>query len=155
MANKIQIKRTSVSGRTPNTTNSGNGQYIDSGEFALNLADGILYSSNGSLIPIGANNVNVNVSNSINIGNSTSFVFANSTIIGGNGYNNPALFVPNINDPYWSFGAQANSTDFFMQTRFWGGGDTHHGFRILDTNGNTVPFKVDGTGSVQIGRAHV
>ena len=59
MANKIQVKRTSIPGRTPNTTNSSNSQYIDSGEFALNLADGILYSSNGSIIPIGANNVNV------------------------------------------------------------------------------------------------
>jgi cytoskeletal protein CcmA (bactofilin family) len=145
---KIQIKRTSVSGRTPNTTNSGNGQYIDSGEFALNLADGILYSSNGGLIAIGANNVDVSVSNSINIGNSSSYVFANSTIIGGNSYNNPALFAPNVNDPYWSFGSFANSTDFFMQTRFWGGNDTNHGFRIFDTNSNTVPFKIDGTGYV-------
>jgi len=65
--NRIQVKRTSVSGRTPNTTNSGNGQFIDSGEFALNLADGILYSSNGSLIPIGANNVDVNVTGNLTL----------------------------------------------------------------------------------------
>ena len=37
--NKLQIKRTTVSGRTPNTTNSGNSQYISTGELALNLAD--------------------------------------------------------------------------------------------------------------------
>jgi len=66
--NRIQVKRTSVSGRTANTTDSGNGQYIAAGEFALNMADGILYTSNGSsLLPIGANNVNVNVSNTITL----------------------------------------------------------------------------------------
>ena len=66
--NQIQIKRTSVSGRTPNTTSSSNGQYIAPGELALNLADGILYSSNGSaLIPVGANNVDVNVSGNLTV----------------------------------------------------------------------------------------
>jgi hypothetical protein len=48
--NRIQLKRTFTSGRTPNTTNSANSQYIDVGELALNLADGILYTSNGSAL---------------------------------------------------------------------------------------------------------
>ena len=34
----------------PNTTNSSNSQYIDAGELALNLADGKLYTSNGSSV---------------------------------------------------------------------------------------------------------
>jgi hypothetical protein len=64
--NKIQVKRTTTSGRQPNTTNSGNSQYIAAGEFALNMTDGILYTSNGSaVISVGANNVNVNVSNTL------------------------------------------------------------------------------------------
>jgi hypothetical protein len=46
--NRILLKRTTTAGRTPNTTNSGNTQYIAAGELALNLADGILYTSNGS-----------------------------------------------------------------------------------------------------------
>lgn len=50
MANKLQIKRTTVSGRVPNTTNSGNTTFIDAGELALNIADGKLFSSNGSAI---------------------------------------------------------------------------------------------------------
>lgn len=51
----IQVKRTTVSGRTPNTTNVANSQYITDGELAINLPDGVLYSSNGSaLIEIGA-----------------------------------------------------------------------------------------------------
>lgn len=45
---KIQIKRTAVSGRTPNTTNSANSAYIDPGELAINLADKKVYTSNGS-----------------------------------------------------------------------------------------------------------
>jgi hypothetical protein len=66
--NRIQVKRTSVSGRTANVTNSGNSQYIAAGELALNMTDGILYSSNGStLLPIGANNVNAQVSGTITL----------------------------------------------------------------------------------------
>ena len=60
MANNVfKVKRTSTAGRTPNTTGSyaTNTQYIAAGEFALNMADGILYTSNGSaVIEIGANN---------------------------------------------------------------------------------------------------
>ena len=66
--NVIRVKRTNTSGRTPNTTGSyaTNSQYISAGEFALNMADGILYTSNGfSLITVGANNVNVNVSDTL------------------------------------------------------------------------------------------
>lgn len=48
MATKFQIKRSSVSGRTPNTTNSANSSYIAAGELALNLTDKKMYSSNGT-----------------------------------------------------------------------------------------------------------
>ena len=103
MANtKIQIKRTTVSGRTPNTTNAANTQYIAAGELALNLTDGILYSSNGTgLITIGAtqstittNSVvsntvsantvsatNVTITNGISVGNSTVNSSINSTAL--------------------------------------------------------------------------
>ena len=58
----IQVKRTDVSGRTPNTTNSANLQYIEAGELALNMADKRLFSSNGSvLIEVGANLTSLNV----------------------------------------------------------------------------------------------
>ena len=50
MPNKFQIKRTTVSGRTPNTTNVANTTYIDAGELAINVSDGKLFSSNGSAI---------------------------------------------------------------------------------------------------------
>lgn len=57
MANsKFQLKRTSVTGRTPNTTSSGNTAYIDTAELALNITDGKLFSSNGTIsFEVGAN----------------------------------------------------------------------------------------------------
>jgi hypothetical protein len=66
--NTVQVKRTSVTGRTPNTTSSGNSQYIAAGELALNMTDGILYSSNGSsLITVGANVVNQTISGNLTV----------------------------------------------------------------------------------------
>ena len=76
MANNIiQHKRTSTSGRTPNTTSSSNSQYIAAGEFALNMADQILYTSDGTnLIIVGATQSNATVNNhfvtsSLTVGN--------------------------------------------------------------------------------------
>lgn len=79
MANNVfQVKRTSTTGRTPNTTGSyaTNSQYIAAGEFALNMVDGVLYTSNGSaLITVGANLVNQRITNSISIDNNKSLRF--------------------------------------------------------------------------------
>lgn len=77
MANKLQIKRTSVTGRVPNTTNSGNTHFIDTGELALNLTDGKLFSSNGSVsFEVGANLSTITVAgngsfNNVNVTNTT------------------------------------------------------------------------------------
>lgn len=50
MASTIRIKRSSVSGKLPNTSN------LSTGELALNLSDGRLFSSDGSSIfEVGAN----------------------------------------------------------------------------------------------------
>lgn len=65
MANNVfQVKRTSTSGRTPNTTSSGNSQYINAGELALNMTDQVLYTSDGTnLITVGSNVANQRVGN--------------------------------------------------------------------------------------------
>jgi len=66
MSSKFQLKRTAVSGRTPNTTSSSNSSFIDTAELALNVADGKLFTSNGSsLIEIGSNVSSLSVSNTI------------------------------------------------------------------------------------------
>lgn len=83
MANKIQIKRTAVSSRTPNTTNSSNNRYIDTGELALNITDGKLFSSNGSVyFEVGANLQYLTVTSDMSVsGNSTlSRVVANGSL---------------------------------------------------------------------------
>lgn len=64
--NKFQIKRTGISGRQPNTTNSSNSAYIDVGELALNFSDHILYTSDGNTaIEIGANVTHQNITGSL------------------------------------------------------------------------------------------
>ncbi len=82
MATKFQIKRTSVSGRTPNTADPANTSYIASGELAVNLTDQKLYSSNGTVtFEVGANLTSLVVNSSLTIGNSTVNTTANSTSI--------------------------------------------------------------------------
>lgn len=56
MANKFQIKRTSVTGRAANTS------ILDIGELALNITDGIMYSTNGTnVFEVGANLTSLSV----------------------------------------------------------------------------------------------
>lgn len=55
MPTKVQIKRSTVSGRTPNTTSSSNTTFIATGELAINLTDKKLFSSDGTnLIEFGS-----------------------------------------------------------------------------------------------------
>ena len=70
--NLIQIKRTAVSGRRAN-----NSTLTNPGELALNMTDGILFSTNGTnIFELGANNTNINVT-----GNATLHgVIANGSI---------------------------------------------------------------------------
>jgi len=87
--NLIKIKRTAVSGRAANTVTLPN-----AGELALNMTDGILYSTNGSnVFEIGANNTNVNITNTLTV----SSISAN----GGLGTNGQVL-TTNGSIVYWS-----------------------------------------------------
>jgi len=68
MASTIKLKRSSVAGKTPNTTN------LSTGELALNLADKRLYSANSSaILEIGSN------PDSLSVG-SGGFTIANGAI---------------------------------------------------------------------------
>jgi len=83
--NKIQFKRTTISGRTPNTTNSGNTSYIDAGEFAVNLTDQKVYSSNGSVaFEVGANLASLNVGGNVTIGGNLQVTGTSISISGNN-----------------------------------------------------------------------
>lgn len=81
--NRMQIKRTYVSGRLPNTTDPSNSQYIAAGEFALNMPDRTLYTSDGQLlITVGSTASVLRVSDSISIGDvSNNLLSINSSAI--------------------------------------------------------------------------
>lgn len=85
MANtRYQAKRTSVAGRTPNTTDPANTQYIAAGEFAINLPDKKAFTSNGSVFfEVGANLSNLSISGTQVI-NSSAASFTGLTLAAGN-----------------------------------------------------------------------
>ena len=94
--NTIQIKRTSVSGRAANSTTLTN-----PGELALNMTDGIMYSTNGSVVfEIGANNTNQRVSGTLTV----NAVSAN----GGVGTSGQVL-TSNGTTAYWATSATLNA----------------------------------------------
>jgi hypothetical protein len=95
LASKYLVKRTSVSGRTPNTTSSSNSQYLDAGELALNLTDKKLFTSNGSaIIEVGSNLTTLTVTSNAIFQGPVSF---------GNSYGNTGQFLTsNGSALYWS-----------------------------------------------------
>jgi len=74
MSSTIQIKRTTVAGRVPTTADASLATYINTGELAINLPDGKLFSSNGS----GKFEVGANLS-SISVGGNT--FFSNTSVV--------------------------------------------------------------------------
>ena len=122
MANKFQIKRTTVSGRTPNTTNSGNSSYIDAGELAINLTDRKLISSDGTVaFEIGSNLQSISVSSNATLANTT---FTGTIIANGSVGSNNALLTSNTTGVYWS--------------------PLVGGVRVYDENGNLVTILASG-----------
>ena len=132
MANNVfQVKRTTVSGRTPNTTGSyvTNTQYIAAGEFALNMADGILYSSNGSsVITVGSNLVNQRITGNLTV----KAIIANSSL----GLAGQVLFT-NSTGVYWeTVGGTGTVTSVATGNGMTGGPITTTGtVSILANNG--------------------
>jgi len=88
--NLIQIKRTSVSGRAANSTTLTN-----AGELALNMADGILYSTNGTAVfEVGANNTNARITGSLNLDNDKRIYFRTVNTAAN------AMFVQQLDDNF-------------------------------------------------------
>jgi hypothetical protein len=81
----LSVRRTSISGRLPTTSQ------INVGEFALNMPDQILYSTDGTnVFPLGANNITSRASNNFYVGNSSVNVSINSSSI-----NSSVIFAAN------------------------------------------------------------
>lgn len=131
--NRVQVKRTSTTGRTPNTTGSyaTNSQYISAGELALNMTDGILYTSDGTnLIAVGANLVNQNVTNILTV----KAISAN----GGNGSSGQVL-TTNGTATYWataSASAAAGGSNTQIQFNDSGSANGSAGLTFIKTSNN-------------------
>lgn len=94
--NKIYIKRTATSGNKPTTAQIANG------ELAVNMTDGILYSTNGSIVfEIGANTTNSSITGTLTVKS----VSANSS----NGTAGQVL-TSNGTTTYWSTIAAGSGT---------------------------------------------
>ena len=131
--NLIQFKRTSVSGRAANTTTLTN-----AGELALNMADGIMYSTNGSVVfEIGANNTNARVSNTLTV-----------KAISANGSAGSAeqVLTSNGNGTYWSSvatggfanGQSISVNNFVVTGSFTANNSTGQSGQVLASNGSSV-----------------
>ena len=99
MASIVKIKRSSISGKAPNTSQ------LELGELALNTADGKLYSSSGSnVFEIGAN-TSVSRIGTLTIGNTSPFTLPNQ-----DGVNGQVLKTDGAGNAYWAEDLVANST---------------------------------------------
>lgn len=169
MANNVfQVKRTSTSGRTPNTTGSyaTNSQYIAAGEFALNMADGILYTSNGSaVITVGSNLVNQRITNAINIDNDKNINWRTvntSATVGMRQQSDDNFVFYSTNTSYgaravYSIYANSDNSEFSFQvpvrfnanvTVISANGSQGSAGQYLTSNGSTVYWSSPGVASV-------
>ena len=100
--NKIQLKRTSITGRTPNTTNSGNTSYIDAGELAVNLTDKKVFSSNGTV--------------SFEVGSNLTSLAVSTIVASGATGTNGQVLTSNGTATYWSTPASAAGGNVAVKT---------------------------------------
>jgi hypothetical protein len=96
MANKFQFKRTTVSGRTANTTNVSNSAFIDKGEFAVNLADRKVFSSDAS------NNV-------FEVGSNLTSLAVTAIVANGSPGSDGLVLSSNGTGVYWALPGAANA----------------------------------------------
>lgn len=105
--NTFQIRRTATSGRTPNTTNSANNQYINIGELALNLTDSILYSANATngLITIGSNLTATSIGGGALIANSSQITITGIPLSANGSVGTQGQVLASngsVGSPYWT-----------------------------------------------------
>ena len=114
MSNTVfQIRRNSVSGVRPTTAS------IQSGELAINLTDGIAFSTNGSVVfELGGNTTNQKVTNSLSVAsvftvNNSQVTTANPILIN----NNVQLRFQTVNTfSFAGFTAQSDDNFVFYTT---------------------------------------
>lgn len=126
--NLIQIKRTSVSGRAANTSTLTN-----PGELALNMTDGIMYSTNGSVVfEVGANNTNSQVTGTLTL----KAISANGSL-GTTGQ----VLTSNGTSTYWSTVASGSGGGYYYGDN-GAVGDSGNKVNIFRVNANTLNANV-------------
>lgn len=165
MANKFQVKRTSVTTRTPNVTSSGNTHYIDTGELALNLTDKKMFSSNGTAyFEVGQNLADLAVSGNItlsgalsangNVGTDGQVLTSNGTVSywadgggGGGGFTNGQSI--SVNNFVITGAFQANnsngSADYILASN--GAGGVYWKSELPLSTGNIVSYSATANGT--------
>lgn len=163
MANNVfKIKRTSVTGRAANTSTLTN-----PGELALNITDGIMFSTNGSTIfEVGANLTSAHITNSLTLDNDKRIYFKTlnasaCTFFVNQLDDNFVLYTTNTSyQPRPVFSIYANSNistlNFVAPTRFdanvtviTANGSVGSAGQVLTSNGSSVYWStVSGGGSV-------
>jgi len=144
--NIIQVKRTSTAGRTPNTTASGNLQYISAGGLALNMTDKTFFTSDGTnLIYVGSNTVDQYVSNSLTLPNDKNIYFKTvntSASVGFRQQNDDNFVFYSTNTAYgqravWSIFANSITSAFSVSVPTTFNGNVTLGGVALSANGGT------------------
>jgi len=136
MASTIKLKRSSVSGNAPTTSN------ITTGELALNIADGILYSTDGTTVfEIGAKLSTLNVGTIT----TTGLISANGTF----GISGQVLRTDGSSKVYWAdAGAGGGSGSSYPNSTFNTAPGSVDDFDMSYNVAQTVqetPFEASGT----------
>jgi len=129
--------------------------YMQNGSLKYNIA----YNTIGYLqfYNYVAGSVSMNIFNNGNIGMGSTVdngkklqVSGNASFTGGlyptNSYDFPNAVVM-ANDENWTYGIAHPGSEYWMQVKYYGTGDDSRGFRVLNVNGNTIDFRVNGGGS--------
>ena len=132
MAAKFLVKRSSVSGQAPNTSQ------LSTGELALNLPDGILYGSNGTIIfELGSNLTSTSIGGNNLFANSTTVVVNTALKVGeftiprADGSANQVLITDGSGNLSWANQSGSSSSGS------GGGGVTLHNF-VYEISSNTT-----------------
>lgn len=135
MASTIKLKRSSVAGNAPTTSN------ITTGELALNTADGILYSTDGSSVfEIGANLTTLTVENQVTL---TGLISANGSI----GIAGQTLHTDASGKVYWASAGGGSGSSYPNSTFTTAPGSTDNfdmSYNVQQTIQET-PFEASGT----------
>jgi hypothetical protein len=134
MASIVKIKRSSVQGKRPTTSD------IQTGELALNTRDGKLFSSDGSIVfEVGANTTSINVG-TLTVGNSSPFTFpttdgANGQVLVTNG--SGTLSFANV-ETTSSGGSNASDVDF--EEYIYTASEGQQSFSGADDDGDVLSY---------------